>query len=123
VSNANEHRSGRRSRASISTDSKPTTGTRYRHPTVPAGVDADVIVYVTSQPRDTCGTTLASAAACAFDPLNNRPVAGNIIFCTINPSEFEQDLATAVHELLHVLVRNLCAAPWFAESHDRLRQP
>ena len=69
------------------------------------GVNEDVIMYVTSQPRDTCGSTLASAAACAFDAVTRRPIAGNIIFCKINPEFFESDLATAVHEMLHVLVR------------------
>jgi Leishmanolysin len=70
-----------------------------------SGKDADVIIYVTSQPRDSCGSTLASAAACAFDPATHRPVAGNIIFCKIDPQSFDQDLATAVHELMHVLAR------------------
>ena len=64
-----------------------------------------MIVYVTSQARDSCGSTLASAAACEFDPDSNRPVAGNIIFCKINPAQFASDLSTAVHELLHILVR------------------
>jgi hypothetical protein len=75
---------------------------------VHAGEDADLIIYVTNQRSALCGnTTLASAAACAFDPVTNRPIAGNIIFCQINPDLFNRDLVTAVHELLHVLVRSL----------------
>jgi hypothetical protein len=69
-----------------------------------SGVDADLIIYVTSRNKTVCGKTLAAAAACAFDTQTNRPVAGNLIICKISPSTFDKDLATAVHELLHVLV-------------------
>lgn len=70
-----------------------------------AGVDADLVIYVSTRDRAECGSTLAAAAACAFDPETNRPLAGNLIFCKIDPSVFDKDLATAVHEVLHVLVR------------------
>lgn len=81
--------------------------------TLSAGVDADLIIYVSTRERSQCGSTLAAAAACAFDPVTNRPLAGNLIFCKIDPSVFDKDLATAVHEVLHVLVR--CPA----EAHEQ----
>ena len=72
-----------------------------------AGVDADIIIYVTTTDPEECGNTLASAAACAFDSATNRPVAGNIIFCQFGPNQYDKDLATAVHELFHILVCTL----------------
>lgn len=69
-----------------------------------AGAEGDVIFYVTNEDPSTCGTTLAAAAACAFDPVTNRPIAGNVILCKISPENFDSDLITAVHEMLHVMV-------------------
>ena len=85
-----------------------------------AGVDADIIIYVTTSDPDTCGDTLASAAACAFDAGTNRPVAGNIIFCKFSPNQYDKDLATAVHEIFHILVCTHLAAVDRALA-DRLR--
>ena len=69
-----------------------------------AGAEGDLILYVTNEDPSTCGSRLAAAAACAFDPVTNRPVAGNVILCQISPDNFDSDLTTAVHEMLHVLV-------------------
>lgn len=71
-----------------------------------AGVAADIIIYVTTRDPAACGDTLASAAACAFDAVTHRPIAGNIIFCKYSADTFDKDLSTAVHELFHVLVRS-----------------
>ena len=69
-----------------------------------AGAEGDLILYVTNEDPATCGSRLAAAAACAFDPVTNRPLAGNVILCQISPDNFDSDLTTAVHEILHVLV-------------------
>eukprot|EP00892_Ulva_mutabilis_P007886 jgi/Ulvmu1/546/UM001_0554.1 len=73
--------------------------------TYPGGVGAegDVLFYVTNEDPATCGSRLAAAAACAFHPVTNRPIAGNVILCQISSDNFDSDLATAVHEMLHVL--------------------
>ena len=71
-----------------------------------AGVDADVIVYVkTDDPATDCGGTLASAVSCSSEPASNRPVAGQITLCEVNPGELASEAETATHELIHVLVR------------------
>jgi hypothetical protein len=64
-----------------------------------------MVIYVTNEDPNTCGTTLASAAACEYDAGTNRPLAGNIILCAADPANYENDVTTAVHELLHVAVR------------------
>jgi hypothetical protein len=68
-----------------------------------AGVNADLIIYVTNQNR--CqGDNLASSLLCASDTLTNRPVAGAIDFCTFGSNRFQDDLMVAVHEAIHILV-------------------
>ena len=86
-----------------------------------AGVDADLIVYVVAKTagcdsNDDSGSieksvVLAYANGCLQDPMNNRPVAGMITFCTFGPNQLDEDLETAVHEIIHVLVR----APFSSE--------
>mmetsp|Transcript_5939 Transcript_5939/g.9113 ORF Transcript_5939/g.9113 Transcript_5939/m.9113 type:complete len:695 (+) Transcript_5939:173-2257(+) len=68
------------------------------------GVDADFVLYVTTV--DTDYATLAYSTACREDQYN-RPIAGNINF---NPIKLrtglenrEDQLATAVHEIMHTL--------------------
>lgn len=68
------------------------------------GAEGDLILYVTNEDPATCGSRLAAAAACAFDGETNRPLAGNVILCQISRENFDSDLITAVHEILHVLV-------------------
>lgn len=69
-----------------------------------AGVDADLIVYVTAG-SDGCGENhLAAALSCSFDATTNRPVAGLIHFCKFGQDRFQDDLIASVHELFHVLV-------------------
>lgn len=71
-----------------------------------AGVDADLIVYVTAG-SDGCGENhLAAALSCSFDATTNRPVAGRIHFCKFGQDRFQDDLTASVHELIHVLVRH-----------------
>ena len=70
-----------------------------------AGVDADVIIYVTNRaPNTDCQGTLASAGHCLQDAALNRPLAGNVQLCEYSRETFRGDLETVVHELLHVLV-------------------
>eukprot|EP00127_Corallochytrium_limacisporum_P001934 Clim_evm89s88 gene=Clim_evmTU89s88 len=74
--------------------------------------DTDFVVFVTSvsEPGSTCdpnSSTLAYALSCGLDQ-NDRPVAGYIRFCpskfSANDSAINQQIGTAVHELLHALV-------------------
>lgn len=71
-----------------------------------AGVDADLVVFVTALDPGACDF-LAQASACAFDAATSRSVAGEIQFCNIGRQSPDVELATAVHELVHVLVRSL----------------
>jgi hypothetical protein len=68
-----------------------------------AGEGADLIIYVTSAGQD-CDA-LAQASPCYYDAATNRPVAGEIQFCKIGEQPAKDQLITAVHELMHVLVR------------------
>lgn len=52
-----------------------------------------------------CVNTLASAAALILSAVTKRPLYGELIFCQLHPDRLEMDLAVAVHEVMHVLVR------------------
>jgi hypothetical protein len=68
-------------------------------------VDADLIIFVTTA-TEKCDA-LAQAMPCSFSESSGRAVAGEIQFCNLAKQDFYADLSTAVHELIHVLVR-LC---------------
>jgi hypothetical protein len=55
---------------------------------------------------------LAQASPCYYDAATNRPVAGEIQFCHIGEQHLEDQLITAVHELIHVLVRAAMPCTW-----------
>ena len=71
----------------------------------------DMILYVTAKASANCnggyeGNTLAYAGACAYDQYD-RPIAGYINFCPQHvdetASEYDNQLVTAVHEIVHAL--------------------
>eukprot|EP01017_Pseudomicrothorax_dubius_P008850 TRINITY_DN12930_c0_g1_i1.p1 TRINITY_DN12930_c0_g1~~TRINITY_DN12930_c0_g1_i1.p1 ORF type:complete len:635 (+),score=159.38 TRINITY_DN12930_c0_g1_i1:133-2037(+) len=76
------------------------------------GVDSDIVIFVTTtnEPADgNGGGTLAWAASCQQgSQINNRPIAGrlnfNQVFVKTAKDQFIDQLGTAVHELLHILV-------------------
>jgi hypothetical protein len=72
-----------------------------------AGIDADLILKVTSEPADApiCEGVLAGAVAYLVEEATLRPIFGIVQLCQINEEDFGNDLSTTVHEVLHVLVR------------------
>ena len=70
-----------------------------------AGVEADLIIYVTNGMGTCEGDNLASSISCASDTLTNRPVAGSIDYCNFGRHRFQSDLMVSVHEMIHILVR------------------
>ena len=77
-----------------------------------ADFDADLLVIVTGLDLNlpSCmNGLLASAGFLVIDqPGTNRPIAGEVQFCGVNPADFTFDLTVTVHEMMHVLV---CPAP------------
>jgi hypothetical protein len=73
-----------------------------------SGIDADVLIKVTSYAATDpyCRGINAAAASHKYEDGTYRPIYGYIIFCKIKPSDFEGDLATTMHEVMHVLVRH-----------------
>eukprot|EP00892_Ulva_mutabilis_P009761 jgi/Ulvmu1/7157/UM034_0064.1 len=71
-----------------------------------AGYDADMVLKVTSMPASApeCKGLLAGAAAHFLENTTRRPVYGYVVFCNVNPSDYDNDLATTIHEILHALV-------------------
>jgi len=82
--------------------------------TAGAGLAADLVIYVTAKHVGACGSNSAAgskafAAECRSDA-NDRPIFGSINFCpqmvldcTSNPTCHQQQLNTAIHEMIHVL--------------------
>lgn len=73
-----------------------------------AGIDADILVKVASYPADTnfCRSSLAAALPVVFETLTRRAIFGQIWVCQILPKfDFSGNLATVVHELIHIVVR------------------
>jgi hypothetical protein len=77
--------------------------------TLLAGIDADIVLKVSSKPADSeaCRGLLAGAMAFYAEDATLRPVYGLVELCQINPADFLGDLSTTVHEVLHALVRSL----------------
>jgi hypothetical protein len=72
-----------------------------------AGVDADILMKVTSKPANdpACEGVLAASAAVYVEAVSKRPIFGVMFFCNVNSADFENDLTTSIHEVLHALVR------------------
>lgn len=85
------------------------------YPNQGGGVDnIDFLIYVTAQTVGSCPTTsgsgtLAFASSCVTDQYD-RPVVGYVNFCptqikvaAVGTSDYEAQLATAIHEIVHAL--------------------
>lgn len=61
---------------------------------------------VTSLPAasDACEGLLAGATAFLIEETTLRPIYGFILLCSVSEEEFDNNLATTVHEVLHALV-------------------
>ena len=71
-------------------------------------MDADFVFFIYAGTPEQCtGTYAAMANFCYQDQTQgtNRPIAGWIDFCMFEPTTYEFDVALAVHETLHALVR------------------
>lgn len=62
------------------------------------------MVQVKTAPTEDCAFT-ARAGVLEIEEATNRPVLGDVEFCFVDPNDFQFDVTTAVHELLHILVR------------------
>lgn len=73
-----------------------------------AGIDADVLLKVTSQPEtaEACDGVVASAAPLLYEFITARPIFGVIRLCKVDENAFTYDVTTVVHEILHALVRS-----------------
>lgn len=62
---------------------------------------------VTSLAADSeqCDGLLAGATAFLVEQTSLRPIYGYILLCAVSADEFDNNLATTVHEVLHALVR------------------
>lgn len=70
------------------------------------GYDADLVIKIKALPLSACaGRFTARAGALQIEDGTNRPILGDIEFCELNPEQFQFDLTTATHEMLHILVR------------------
>lgn len=80
---------------------------------VDAGIDADIVMKVTSLPAASsqCEGLLAGATAYLVENTTLRPIYGLILMCKVDESKFGSNLATTVHEVLHALVR-ACSGLW-----------
>ena len=73
-----------------------------------AAYDADLVIKVTSSPRDSpeCVGEFAVGKSFIFEPLTQRPIFGQVRMCRAQPSNFlPNTLQFVVHEFLHILVR------------------
>lgn len=89
--------------------------------------DADFALYVRARETHWCmgGGTLAYASHC-FQDEDDRPIAGYINFCksaVLSHRAWDEDVGTAVHELLHVLGFSSQAFPWFRDDLGLPRTP
>lgn len=89
--------------------------------------DADFALYVRALETDWCvgGGTLAYASHC-FQDEDDRPIAGYINFCRsamLSNRDWDGDVGTAVHELLHVMGFSSHAFPWFRDDLGLPRTP
>lgn len=74
------------------------------HGDVCAGYEYDLVVKV-EMPAGGCPkSSLAFALAVYVEEVTNRPLFGFIEFCDLDPTDFNYDLGTAVHELIHIMV-------------------
>jgi hypothetical protein len=78
-----------------------------------AGIDADIILKVSAldTASEECDMVLASATYDIRDYETGRPISGFVTLCRVNMNDFEGDLTTTVHEVLHALVRLLPLPP------------
>ena len=82
-------------------------GTCTTYDTSQTGVaNADMVLYVTASQASCSGTTLAYAGYCLLDPTTGRPLAGFVNWCPnmVDVADFEDELDTGVHEVLHAMV-------------------
>ena len=70
-----------------------------------AGVDGDLIVYVTAIDVNCGGATHAYAGSCGYRDQFDRPLAGYINFCPtkLSSSDKPNQIITAAHEIGHIL--------------------
>ena len=97
---------------------------------ITTGVTTDVLIFVlASQASSGCsgGGTLAYASHCEQDPDTDRPIIGYIMMC---PQHHEvktvrgrrdEDLHTAIHEVLHILGWSDGLFPWFRDESNNPR--
>lgn len=73
-----------------------------------AGIDADLLVKVSSMPRDhgVCRDTIAFAVPSVFEKYTRRPIFDTIWVCHFGQDDFATDLGTMMHELGHIIVRS-----------------
>jgi hypothetical protein len=71
-------------------------------------IDADIVMKVTSSPAGgaDCGDAIAYAFGWLLEETTLRPIYGVVNLCSVSPDDFEKDLFTVVHEVLHALVRS-----------------
>ena len=111
-------------------DSLRTCTTCYTDPSTPcdgcstapagAGADADFVLFVSAVETSSCaGGTLAYASACHRDQ-NDRPIFGEANFCpsalSASASAWEDQLSTAIHEILHALGFSSASWPLFRNA-------
>ena len=86
--------------------SHATSCARLKNTTI-AGYDADLVILVNSDTEGFCTANpfnLARAGALLVATATGRPLLGQVLFCNVVVGDFEYDLATITHELLHILV-------------------
>ena len=72
-----------------------------------AGIDADILIKVSSFPADTdfCKTSIAAAMPVVYETLTRRAIFGQIWMCQVFPdNDFSSNLAHVLHELTHIVV-------------------
>jgi len=73
------------------------------------GVDADIVIYVTAQPKSKwcSGGVYAFGGVCKRGYSKRRPIAGYVNYCKVTSEQrrkkWRSDVEIAVHELSHVL--------------------
>ena len=84
--------------------------------------DADFVLYVTAAESKICtGAVLAYASSCVRDQWD-RPIFGHANFCPSKlrdgsaPAALEEQLSTAVHEVLHALGFSSASWPLFRDD-------
>ena len=89
--------------------------------------DADFVLYVTAAESRICtGAVLAYASTCVRDQFD-RPIFGHANFCpsklSAAPAAMEEQLSTAVHEVLHALGFSSASWPLFRDNDGTPRTP